>query len=230
MTPNQLSQPTLVATPVAKAMAAPRCQTNDVAPAALATAVTEVGHTKGTVSNHDHLEASRQQLANLVEDKVDLLPIVTIILSEVLLPERPGQRQCASLLAERDAEEVDLVGLGAVVDGEDELARGTKQVGPVKDLMEDGSIAEGRNKIGVVESAAQAAFDVFGAGSVGEVEGGEFSGDLFEDGGRGGNDAGDEQGEAGGGRAADGGRQGSGDALKDGLVQWVVSRHSRSPG
>src|SRR5215217_6845012 len=120
---------------------------------------------------------------------------------------------------------MDLVRLGAIVDGEEKLASRTEQVVKVEDLVEDGGIAEGRSEVRVLKSAAQAAFNVLRAGGIGELKVMELSSDLFKDSGRGGKDASDEESKASDGGAADGGGQGISDALKDGLVQWVESRH-----
>jgi hypothetical protein len=230
MTLHQTAQLDVLSTMVAKVMAAGGCQAHHISPGALATSVEEGRHTKGTIG-HDHdLEASRQQLGNLVEDCINLLPVVTLRLSNILLPERPSQGQGAALVAERDTKEVDLVGLRAVVDGEEDLARGSEEGVPVNDLMEDGGIAESRSEVGILKGTTEAAFDVLGTGGVGQVKVVEVSSDLFEDGGGGGKDASHEQSKASDGRAWEGGGNSAGDAVKHGLVQWVESRHGRSPG
>src|SRR5919199_5451251 len=126
---------------------------------------------------------------------------------------------------------MDLIGFAALIEDDDDALATTQQLLPIDDLGEQRVVADAWREMRIVERAAQATFDTLRLGRAGQAQGGQFGGDLGEDGGFGGKDAGDEQGEAlAGGMGQLPRSSGGPDALehflKDGAVGWHWSTSS----
>jgi hypothetical protein len=89
-----------------------------------------------------------------------------------------------------------LIGLGALIQDDNDALAATQHLCPVNDLLEQRVIAGCRRQVGIIEGAAQAAGNALRLGGLRQVEGIKFGGNLRQDTRLGGEDAGDEQGQA----------------------------------